>query len=77
MYTLEMSSAFRAIVPPQDFGVVIIDNEEFLTVQIDPEQLLGLDESQKAEAVKYVKDVKQALEDNGAIVLLVREALEN
>jgi hypothetical protein len=77
MYTLEMSSAFRAIVPPKDFGVVIIDNEEFLTVQIDPEQLLGLDEVQKAEAVKYVKDVKQALEDNGAIVLLVREALEN
>lgn len=77
MYTLEMSSAFRSIPAPENFGVVIIDNEEFLTVQIDPNELLGLDENQLAKAVEYVKNVKKALEDNGAIVLLVREALED
>lgn len=75
MYTLEMSSAFRAIIPPKDFGVIIIDNEDFLTVQIDPEQLVDMDDTQKQAAAKYVMDVKKALEDNGAIVMLVREAL--
>jgi hypothetical protein len=76
MYTLEMASAFKSIQAPESFGVVIFDNEDFLTVQIDPQELLNLSGQSLDDAVQYIKDVKKALEDNGAIVLLVREVLE-
>ena len=76
MYTPEMATAFHSIVAPPNFGVVLIDNEDYLTVQIDPEQLVNLTEDEKPAVVQYVQDVKEALEDNGAVVLLVREAIE-
>jgi len=76
MYTTEMATAFRAIVPPKNFGVVLLENEDFLTIQIDPKELLAVPEEDRASAIKYINDVKSTLEDLGAVVLIVREALE-
>ena len=76
MYTPEMASAFKAIVPPKNFGVVLLENPDFLTIQIEPSDLEKLSEEEIPEAVQYINDVKRTLESFGAVVLIVREALE-
>lgn len=73
MYTSSMQRAFRSIRPPRDFAVQIIDNEHFLTVKASEKIFMSLTGEGKMMAVEYMIRVKKALEDNGAIVLLVRE----
>jgi hypothetical protein len=77
MYTTEMATAFKAIVPPKNFGVVLLENNDFITIQIDPKELLAVAEDGIEDAVKYINDVKNMLEGFGAAVLIVREALED
>jgi len=74
MYTDAMQRAFRSILPPRGFMVDIIDNEHFLSVRANESQFIKLDEFEKRRAIEYMVKVKKALEDNGAIVMLVREA---
>jgi len=74
MYTNEMAKAFRSVRAPKNFGVQIIDNEHFLSVKANEGQFLRLDDYGKRQAIEYLVRVKKALEDNGAIVLIVREA---
>ena len=76
MYTAEMATAFKAIVPPKNFGVVLLENEDFITIQIDPKELLAVPEEDLEAAVKYINDVKSTLEGLGAVVMILREALE-
>lgn len=73
MYTDAMQRAFRSILPPRGFMVDIIDNEHFLSVRANESQFIKLDEFEKRRAIEYMVKVKKALEDNGAIVMLVRE----
>lgn len=75
-YTDAMARAFRSITPPDNFGVQIIDNEHFLSVKAKEDIFMRLDYAGKLQAVEYMIRVKKALEDNGAIVLLVREGGE-
>lgn len=75
-YTVEMARAFKSIPPPENFGVQIIDNEHFLSVKAKEDVFMRLDDFGKRRAVEYMVRVKKALEDNGAIVLLVREGGE-
>ena len=75
-YTDAMARAFRSITPPANFGVQIIDNEHFLSVKAKEEIFMRLSHDEKLKAVEYMVKVKAALEDNGAIVLLVREGGE-
>jgi len=76
MYTLDMRRAFHSIIPPKGFGVEIIDNEHFLTIKLDEYKFIKMLHDEKIEALKYVVQVKKALEMNGAIVLVTREALK-
>ena len=76
MYTDSMQRAFRSILPPREFMVDIIDNEHFLSVRANESQFMKLDEFEKRRAIEYMIKVKKALEDNGAIVMLVREAVK-
>lgn len=76
MYTDAMQRAFRSILPPRGFMVDIIDNEHFLSVRANESQFMKLDEFEKRRAIEYMVKVKKALEDNGAIVMLVREAVK-
>jgi hypothetical protein len=73
MYTDAMKRAFHSITPPQNFGVQLIDNEHFITVKASERAFMSLLDEDKRYAVEYMVRVKKALEDNGAIVLLVRE----
>ena len=73
MYTDKMRAAFHSIRGPKNFSLQIIDNEHFLTVKASEPEFMKLTGEDKIAAVEYMVKVKKALEDNGAIVLLVRE----
>jgi len=76
MYTDDMRRAFHSLTPPKNFALQIIDHDHFLTVKASERQFMGLLDEDKRSAVEYMIRVKKALEDNGAIVLLVREGGE-
>jgi hypothetical protein len=76
MYTDSMRKAFHAVQAPNGFAVTIIDNESFLTVKLDERQFLRMDHDKKIQALQYVVNLKKALEMEGAIVLVTREALQ-
>ncbi len=73
MYTDAMKMAFHSITPPKNFGVQVVDHEHFITVKAKEEIFMKLLDEEKRSAIEYMVKVKKALEDNGAIVLLVRE----
>lgn len=73
MYTEAMKMAFRSIRAPKNFSLTIIDHDHFLTVKAKEDDFMRLLDEDKRSAVEYMVRVKKALEDNGAIVLLVRE----
>ncbi len=73
MYTDEMRRAFRSVIPPKNFSVDIIDNEHFLVVRADEIAFTKLHHDAKIEAIQYMAKVKDALEQNGAVVLLTRK----
>jgi hypothetical protein len=76
MYTDKMKRAFRSLTPPKNFSVSIIDDEFFLTVLAKEKDFMVLSTDDKYLAVEYMIRVKNALEDQGAVVQLVREGGE-
>lgn len=58
---------------PKNFALDIIDNDHFLTVRANEKEFFSLTGEDKKRAVEYMVRIKKALEDNGAIVLLVRQ----
>ena len=71
-----MRRAFHSVIPPKGFKVQIIDNEHFLTIKLNERQFASMVHDEKIEALKYVVQIKKALEMNGAIVLVTREPLK-
>lgn len=76
MYTDAMKRAFHSITPPKNFGVQLIDHDNFITVKAKEDIFMRLSGEGKRSAIEYMVRVKKALEDNGAIVLIVREGGE-
>ncbi len=78
MYTQEMARAFRSLnhFCPKGFKLTIIDNDNFITIKASEKDFMALGDQDKRHAVEYMVRAKKALEDNGAIVLLVREGGE-
>jgi hypothetical protein len=78
VYTDEMRRAFHSLdgLAPKGFKVDLIDNDNFLTIRIDEKSIFNLSHDDKIAAVRYVAVLKDALEQNGAIVLVVRKPLE-
>lgn len=74
MYTDSMRMAVHSLEhhKPKGFGIMIADNEHFLSVIAPEDKFMQLADEDKRRAVEYMVKVKKALEDNGAIVLLVR-----
>lgn len=75
MYTDSMRRAFRSLshLCPKGFTLQIIDHDSFITVKAVEKDFMSLTGEDKIRAVEYMIRTKKALEDNGAIVLLVRE----
>jgi hypothetical protein len=76
MYTDSMRRVVHNLQPPKGFGVNIIDNEHFLTIKLDEKQFEKMFHDEKIKALQYVVNLKNALEQNGAIVLVTREAIQ-
>ena len=76
MYTDSMRKAFHSIIPPKGFSVQVIDNDSFLTIKLDEKQFVRMVHDEKIQALQYVVQIKKALEMNGAIVLVTREAIK-
>ena len=75
MYTDKMKMAFHSIPAPKNFKVDIIDNDHFITIKANEDMFMRLFDTEKRHAVEYMVRVKKALEDNGAIVMITREAI--
>ena len=75
MYTDKMRMAFHSIRAPKNFGVTVIDNDTFITIKLDERSFIEMTHDEKLDAIKYVTNVKKALEMEGAIVLVTREPL--
>jgi hypothetical protein len=72
-YTDAMARAFHSVTAPKGFGVQLEDNEHFLVIRASEKAFFSLTDEGKRSAVEYMVRVKKALEDNGAIVMIVRE----
>jgi hypothetical protein len=70
-----MRRAFHAVQAPKGFSVQLIDNEHFLTIKLNERHFVNLSHDEKIAALQYVVQLKNALEMEGAIVLVTREAL--
>ena len=79
-YTDAMRRAFHSITPPPNFNVNIVEHViegmSFLEVIADENQFMNLLDTEKRGAVEYMIRVKNALEDNGALVQLTRRAVK-
>jgi GGDEF domain-containing protein len=76
MYTDSMRRTFHSIVPPENFSVIVIDNDHFITLRLDEYKFLKMVHDEKIQALQYVVNIKKALEQEGAIVLVTREAIK-
>jgi hypothetical protein len=71
-----MRRAFHSILPPKGFAVELIDNEHFLTIKLNEQKFAKMIHDDKVQALQYVLNLKKALEMEGAIVLVTREAIK-
>jgi hypothetical protein len=76
MYTDQMRRAFHAIQAPKGFSVTLIDNDHFLTVKLDEKSFTKMSHDEKIKALQYVVNLKNALEMEGAIVMVTREVIK-
>jgi hypothetical protein len=76
MYTDQMRRAFHSIIAPNNFKIELIDNEHFLTIKLDEYVFANMVHDDKIQALQYVLNIKKALEMEGAIVLVTREAIK-
>jgi len=76
MYTDQMRRAFHSITPPKGFTIELIDNEHFLTIKLNEYKFAKMIHDDKIQALQYVLNLKKALEMEGAIVLVTREAIK-
>jgi hypothetical protein len=76
MYTDQMRRAFHSIIPPKGFSIELIDNEHFLTIKLNEYKFAKMLHDDKIKALQYVLNLKKALEIEGAIVLVTREAIK-
>ena len=76
MYTDQMRRAFHAIQAPKGFSVTLIDNDHFLTIKLDEKSFTRMTHDEKIQALQYVVNLKNALEMEGAIVMVTREAIK-
>jgi hypothetical protein len=76
VYTDQMRRAFHSIEAPKGFSVELIDNEHFLTIKLNEKKFARMIYEEKIRALQYTVQLKKALEMEGAVVLVTREALK-
>ena len=74
-YVRELIS-FDVVSADDTFNVEVIDNDHFLTIKLNEHSFINMVHDEKIQALQYVVKLKEALEENGAIVLVTREAIK-
>jgi hypothetical protein len=75
MYTEEMAKAFHDIPAPEGFSVDLYDAENWITIVVDPNSLVGKSDQELQDIVNYINKVKLAIEALDGIVLVTRDTL--
>lgn len=75
MYTDQMRRAFHSVIPPKGFSIELTDNEHFLNIKLNEHEFAKMIHDDKIQALQYVLNLKKALEMEGAVVLVTRQAL--
>jgi hypothetical protein len=76
-YTEEVAKSFHSIKAPENFGVTLIDFNNYIAIEVNPYDLLNISDERANEIVDYINKVKGTLESFGIIVNVSREAIEN
>ena len=76
MYTDSMRRAFHSIQAPKGFSIELIDNDHFLTIKLNEKKFARMAHDEKIQALQYTIQLKKALEMEGAVVLVTREAMK-
>jgi hypothetical protein len=76
MYTDSMRRAFHSIQAPKGFSVELIDNDHFITIKLNEKHFAKMVHDEKIRALQYTVQLKKALEMEGAVVLVTREAIK-
>lgn len=75
MYTDEMKRAFKSVQSPKNgVRIDVLDNDAFLVLRLDTSSLMRQTGEEQKRSVLYAIEVKKALEQAGAIVLVTRSA---
>lgn len=76
MYTDEMRRAFHSVHHPGNgFKVDVLDNDTFLVLRLDTASLMKLSGEEQKRSVIYAIQLKEALEQAGAVVLVTRSPI--
>lgn len=76
MYTDKMKRAFHSIPAPNNgFRCEVLDNDSFLVLWLDSESLLKQTGEEQRRSVEYAIKVKNALEQEGAVVQVIRSQI--
>ena len=70
LYTPQMRASVRAIKPPKDFSIGIMDYGKFLSIQFYESEWRHLSDPERLRCIKYMNDVKKVLESQGVSVTL-------
>lgn len=73
-----MKRAFRSVPQPGNGLVLdVIDNDSFLVLRLDTGSLMKMSGEEKKRSIVYVIELKRALEQAGAVVLILRTPFED
>ena len=74
---MKMASAQLNAQRPSKAKYTIVDQEDFLVLKIDSLAMYKMTHDEKIEAVQWFIKLQKALEQEGAIVLIVRTPIDD
>ena len=74
---MKMASHQVKLTQPPKAKYTITDNEDFLVLKIDSEALYKMSHDEKIQAVQWFIKLQKALEQEGAIVIIVRTPIDD
>ena len=74
---MKMASHQVKLTQPPKAKYTIVDQEDFLVLRIDSEAMYKMSHDEKIAAVQWFIKLQKALEQEGAIVIIVRTPIDD
>ena len=74
---MKMASAQLNAQRPEKAKYTIVDQEDFLVLRIDSEAMYKMSHDEKIQAVQWFIKLQKALEQEGAMVVVVRTPIDD